>query len=275
MCSHISLRDILSSIRLSARKLRPHVDAATQPTQLNQLHEDNTSTTRHFDTDALPAYSEEDQAPPAEYAWIDIPAHMKGNQKHFHTILLLTEEEKSRYVFQCGGNHVDHEDACKLYISAQLGFQMFASLILLFLGSASWECLQRPIQLKLQLWNSFLTLDPSAATALAGMTCVTGILQKDSLDFQVVQYYMPLLENVMDGLSEESWHGDTVKVSDRSEIYRTVQRALNDKHMAVCVRYGGDLKKDLQIAVDVAMGSAAQMRTQAEMPNPAVPMSLN
>ncbi|KIW00344.1 uncharacterized protein PV09_08057 [Verruconis gallopava] len=187
---------------------------------------------------------------------------MKGSLTYLARILVLKEEEVRQYMSHYGGSGVYGESA--LVVSARAGFQIFASMVLWFLGGDAQKQLdERPTRFSARLWNAFLNIDPNTGIALGGVAYALGTLERNAPDFCVV-YYLLLLEAAMDGLFKQGLEDDMITVVQESASFQTVDYMLCQLKTAG-VRYDGDLKRDLEIGLIRAKGVAALLRTGSRL----------
>ncbi|KIV98871.1 uncharacterized protein PV09_09365 [Verruconis gallopava] len=246
VCLTIAVHAVRSWLRPSLHIPRPNEDRISQPAARDHLQRE----------------------PPSGCTRVDVPCRMKGSHTHLARILVLKEEEVCQYMSHYGRSGV-YDDSASV-MSARAGFQMFASMVLWFLGGDALKQLdERPTRFRARLKNAFLKIDPNIGTALAGMAYAVGKLERDAPDFCVV-YYLLLLEAAMHNLFKQGLEDDMITVIQESASFQTVDYMLCEQLKRSGVRYDGDLKRDLEIGLIRAKGVAAFLRTWESASNTAV-----
>ncbi|KIV98350.1 hypothetical protein, variant [Verruconis gallopava] len=175
-------------------------------------------------------------------------------------ILFLTNKEKAQYASLHRGKGA-HEDTL-LQITAQLGFQTFASMTLYYLARASAHNFHLcHTEFCRFVKNSFLTLDPNVVIALSGMTCaVVGIQGRELTNSNIFAYLRQLEADLYD-LLEWGCQPEAVTVSEASSSFQVIQIMLSQGPSRKFLKYQGNLKKDLEVGLSTSWDVATKLRT--------------
>jgi hypothetical protein len=197
------------------------------------------------DADSPPPYSQDDRP---RYLCHEDSLLALERVSHLETILMLTDEEMAMYVAYHGG--AEHHEFMSLWASAQLGYQMFATMTLFQLGSVAMNTVESwPSQTKKRIRKVFFELDPNVAAALSGLVCVVSVLHRGLTDSDRL-FYLDQAERCLEDLIDLNRCQDCQEcmaaVVLESATFRDVQAVLDEELFRTTLRYCGSLAEDLQ-----------------------------